>query len=51
MPRALDVLKVMEDVHKSHVAGTHLSSNKLHSQMEQNSREIENALLGEPQTK
>ena len=24
---------------------------KLHSQMEQNSREIENALLGEPQTK
>ena len=33
MPRALDVLQVMEDVCKSHVAGT---CNKLHSQMEGN---------------
>ena len=29
MPRALDVLQVMVDVCKSHVAGTCLSSNKL----------------------
>ena len=36
MPRALDVLQVMEDVCKSHVAGTCLSSNNLHSQMEGN---------------
>ena len=36
MPRAFDVLQMMEDVLKSHVAGTHLSSNNLHSQMEGN---------------
>ena len=36
MPRALNVLQVMEDILKSHVARTHLSSNNLHSQMEGN---------------